>query len=269
MEIHVKNISFSYSAEVLALKEVTVSFLPGETVTIIGENGAGKSTLARHLNGLLRPSAGKVLVGDWDTAEHSAAQLAARVGFAFQNPDDQLFKRSVQAEVAFGPRNLGFAEDATAAAVEEALRLTGLSSEAATHPHDLHSSQRRMVALAAALAMKTAVVVIDEPTVGQDARDLARLRDIIARLKSEGRTVIAISHDIDFCAQNFDRFIVMSGGRILADGPAKQVFEQTALLAEAHVEPPQTARLAAALGIGDGIIDSADFLTALRRQKEA
>ena len=108
MEIIVDNVTFAYSPQVVALKEVSLTVQAGETVAIIGENGAGKSTLAKHLNGLLRPSAGRVTVGGWDTREHSPAELAARVGFAFQNPDDQLFKRSVQAEVAFGPRESGF-----------------------------------------------------------------------------------------------------------------------------------------------------------------
>jgi energy-coupling factor transport system ATP-binding protein len=264
MEIIVDNVTFAYSPEVVALKEVSLVVQPGETVAIIGENGAGKSTLAKHLNGLLLPSEGRVLVGGWDTREHSAAQLAARVGFAFQNPDDQLFKRSVQAEVAFGPENLGFSEVEVESAVAEALAITGLTADADKHPHDLHSSQRRLVALAATLAMRTPVVVIDEPTIGQDAAGVARLRDIIGQLKADGRTVIAISHHIDFCAQNFARFLVMANGRILADGPPQAVFAQEAVLAEAHVEPPQISRLAAELGLGDGIIDSENFLSAVK-----
>ena len=108
MEIIVDNVTFTYSAQVVALKEVSLIIQPGESVAIIGENGAGKSTLAKHFNGLLLPSVGQVKVGGWDTREHSPAELAARVGFAFQNPDDQLFKRTVHSEVAFGPQNLGF-----------------------------------------------------------------------------------------------------------------------------------------------------------------
>lgn len=267
MEIVVENVTFAYAAEVIALRDVSVTLAPGETVAIIGENGAGKSTLAKHLNGLLRPSSGRVLVGDWDTREYSPAQLAAHVGFAFQNPDDQLFKRSVQSEVAFGPQNLGFSEGEVEMAVADALRMTGLTAEAETHPHDLHSSQRRMVALAATLAMSTPVVVIDEPTIGQDANGIQLLRDIIAQLKRDGRTVVAISHHIDFCAQNFDRVVVMSNGQILADGSASIVLNQPSLLARANVEPPQVARLAAALGMPGEILDSASFLVALRNQK--
>jgi energy-coupling factor transport system ATP-binding protein len=264
MEILVDNVTFAYSPQVVALKEVSLSVQPGETVAIIGENGAGKSTLAKHLNGLLRPSEGRVLVGGWDTREHSPAELAVRVGFAFQNPDDQLFKRSVQSEVAFGPENLGFRDEEVQTAVAEALEITGLTVDADKHPHDLHSSQRRLVALAATLAMRTPVVVIDEPTIGQDAAGVARLGDIIGQLKADGRTVIAISHHIDFCAQNFARFLVMANGRILADGPPQAVFSQAAILAEAHVEPPQISRLAAELGLPESVIDDESFLAAIR-----
>lgn len=267
LEIIVDHVTFAYAPDVVALKDIWLRVAPGETVAIIGENGAGKSTLAKHLNGLLRPSAGRVSVGGWDTREHTPAQLAHRVGFAFQNPDDQLFKRSVQAEVAFGPENLGFSESEIESAVVDALAVTGLTADAEKHPHDLHSSQRRMVALAATLAMRTPIVVIDEPTIGQDASGVARLRDIVAQLQADGRTVIAISHNIDFCAENFARIVVMANGRILADGPPEIVFEQDALLAEAHVEPPQIMRLADALNMPAAVTTQAAFLSALSKQK--
>jgi energy-coupling factor transport system ATP-binding protein len=264
MEIVVDNVTFAYSPEVVALKEVSLAIGPGETMAIIGENGAGKSTLAKHLNGLLRPSAGQVTVGDIDTREHSPAELAALVGFAFQNPDDQLFKRSVHAEVAFGPQNLGFSDEETESAVAEALRMTGLTADAEKHPHDLHSSQRRLVALAATLAMRTPVVVIDEPTIGQDAAGVARISEIVQQLKGDGRTVVAISHHIDFCARNFARIVVIAHGRILSDGPPQEVFKQEAILAEAHVEPPQVSRLADAMNLPEGIVGNEAFLSAIQ-----
>jgi energy-coupling factor transport system ATP-binding protein len=263
MEIVVDNVTFAYTREVVALKEVSVSISPGETVAIVGENGAGKSTLARHLNGLLRPSMGSVTVGGWDTREHTAAQMAHRVGFAFQNPDDQLFKRSVETEVAFGPENLGFSESEIDSAVAEALAITGLTGEAEMHPHDLHSSQRRLVALAATLAMRTPIVVIDEPTIGQDASGVTLLGEIIDQLKEDGQTIIAISHHIDFCAANFARILVMANGRILADGPPQVVFNEDDLLKQAHVEPPQIMRLADELGLPQNVTDSESFLAAL------
>lgn len=251
MDIRFEDVTFQYNPAVVALRDVNLLIRQGEKVAIIGENGAGKSTLVKHMNGLLRPTHGRVLVGDWDTREHQAAQIAARVGLAFQNPDDQLFKRSVEAEVAFGPENLGFSEAEVATAVAEALALVGLTEDAGRHPHDLHSSKRRLVALAAILAMRTPVVIIDEPTIGQDAAGVALLGEIVDGLHRDGRTVIAISHHIEFCAANFERIVVMSQGRVIADGPPRVVFLQDSILVEAHIEAPQLVRLAEALGVPD------------------
>lgn len=266
MEIVVDKVTFAYNPHVVALKEVSFTVQPGETVAIIGENGAGKSTLAKHLNGLLRPAEGRVTVGGWDTREHSAAEMAARVAFAFQNPDDQLFKRSVYTEVAFGPQNLGFSKAEVETAVSTALAATGLTAAAEEHPHDLHIAQRRWVALAAALAMRTPIVVIDEPTIGQDARGVQKMGKIIAQLHDAGRTAIAISHHIDFCARSFGRILVMAGGRVLADGPPQAVFAQEALLQEAHVEAPQLTRLAAELQMPAHPFRSDSFLAAWQEQ---
>jgi energy-coupling factor transport system ATP-binding protein len=258
MDIRFENVTFQYSSAVVALRDVDLLIRQGEKVAIIGENGAGKSTLVKHMNGLLRPANGRVLVGDWDTREHPASKIAARVGLAFQNPDDQLFKRSVEAEVAFGPQNLGFSAEETATAVAEVLALVGLTDDAERHPHDLHSSKRRLVALAAILAMRTAVVIIDEPTIGQDAAGVSLLGEIVQRLHEDGRTVIAISHHIEFCAANFERIVVMSEGRVVADGSPQVVFLQDDILTEAHVQAPQLVRLAKTLGVPDlrGLLDA-------------
>lgn len=267
MEIKVENVTFAYAPEVVALKKVSLTIQPGESVAIIGENGAGKSTLAKHFNGLLQPAEGRVTVGGWDTRDYSPAKLAARVAFAFQNPDDQLFKRSVRAEVAFGPQNLDYSADEVEKSVAEALEMTGLASAADRHPHDLHNSERRWVALAATLAMRAPIVVIDEPTIGQDAKGVNKLAQIIGRLKEDGRTVIAISHHINFCARHFARIVVMAQARILADGPPQAVFSEERLLAEAHVEPPQIRRLAAELNMPATVLDNASFLSALQEQQ--
>lgn len=249
MNIRVDAVSFRYPSGVLALRDVTLHIAQGESVAIIGENGAGKTTLAKHLNGLLKPERGSVHIGDWDTREHTVAQLARRVGYAFQNPDDQLFEDNVWEEVAFGPRNLGQSEAEVHASVTAALKQVGLEEMAQLHPYDLPASQRKFVALAAVLAMRTPIVILDEPTTGQDARGLARLAAIVEALKAEGRTVITISHDIDFCAEHFERVVVMAGGMVLADGPTSAVLAQSEVLARADVEPPQLTRLALALGL--------------------
>ncbi len=262
MRILVTDVAFRYPNGVQALAGVSLAITGGEAVAVIGENGAGKTTLARHLNGLLRPQQGRVLIGDWDTREHTVAQLARRVGYVFQNPDDQLFERTVRRELAFGPRNLGRRQDEIEAAVAQALAWLDLEDVADSHPYDLSLSQRRLVALAAVLAMETPIVVLDEPTTGQDAAGMALLGRVIEDLKAAGRTVITISHDIDFVAEHFPRLVVMAAGRILADGPTDRVLAQTGLLAQAQVEPPQLVRLATALDL-PGIPSTVDAFLAL------
>jgi energy-coupling factor transport system ATP-binding protein len=268
MNVEVQNVTFSYPSGVTALRSVSLSVASGEVVAIIGENGAGKTTLVKHINGLLRPAEGEVQVGDWDTRDRTVAQLARRVGYVFQNPDEQLFERTVRAEVAFGPRNLGQSEEEIAANVEAALALVGLEDAAGQHPYDLHISQRKLVALAATLAMQTPVVILDEPTTGQDAVGIEQLGEIVEALKDEGRTVITISHDIDFCAEHFERVVVMSQARILADGPAGEILAQGDVLAEAEVDPPQLVRLAAALGLPGAPRSVDEFARSLAARKK-
>jgi energy-coupling factor transport system ATP-binding protein len=214
----------------------------------VGENGAGKSTMAKHLNGLLKPTLGSVKIGDWNTREYSPAQLARRVGYVFQNPGDQLFERTVWREVSFGPRNLGWDEEQIKDKTAAALAAVGLADEANANPYDLHDARRKLAAIAATLATQPDVIVLDEPTTGQDARGVDRIRAVIAQLKAEKRTVITISHDIDFCSENFARILVMSDGRILADGSTEDVLTETELLEQAAVDAPQLTRLALALG---------------------
>lgn len=260
MNITITGLTFTYPSGVEALQGVTLTIEPGEAVAIVGENGAGKTTLVKHFNGLLRPSGGSVVVGEWDTRKYSVAKLASRVGYVFQNPDDQLFERTVIKEVTFGPRNLGRSDEESRAAGLEALAAVGLQGQDHIHPYDLHLSQRKLLAMAAVLAMRTPVIVLDEPTTGQDAVGLATIGHIVERLKDERRTVVTITHDIDFAAEHFERVVVMTRGKVLADGPAPSVLSQGEILRAAEVEPPQLARLAQALGMDGTPLNPADFV---------
>lgn len=245
----IESLSYSYPSGVEALRDVSLAIQPGESVALIGQNGAGKTTLARHLNGLLKPTRGSVRIGELDTRRVTVAQLARRVGYVFQHPEHQIFKRRVRDEVAFGPRNLGMEPEQLEARVQQALEATGISDLADEHPHDLVPSLRKRVAIASVLAMDTPIVVLDEPTTGQDAPGIALIGAIIERLIAAGRTVITISHDIDFCADHCARIVVLGNGRVLLDGPREVVFAQPAILAQTAVEPPQLARLATRLGL--------------------
>jgi energy-coupling factor transport system ATP-binding protein len=247
-----ESVSFAYPDGTRALAAVDLAIEPGESVAIVGQNGSGKSTLVRHLNGLLRPTEGRVLHDGQDVAGTRVAALAARVGIVFQNPDRQIFAGKVRDEVAFGPRMLGRSAADAAAAGTRALEAVGLADAGDVNPYDLGYSRRKLLSIASILAMDTPVVVLDEPTTGQDARGIARVQQVLAGLIGDGRTVVAISHDMRFVAESFARVVVMGGGRVLLDGMPTDVFAESAwpVLASTYLEPPYTARVGARLGLG-------------------
>jgi energy-coupling factor transport system ATP-binding protein len=189
------------------------------------------------------------------------------VGLAFQDPDRQIFAGKVRNEVAFGPRNLGRGGAELDRAVEEALVATGLEKDAETNPYDLGYSRRKLLALASILAMSTPVVVLDEPTTGQDARGVVRIHRIVEDLAAAGRTVIAVSHDMRFVAEAFDRIIVMRDGQIVLDGSPAETFAEAVwpTLESTFLEPPLAARIGARLGLGSTPTDTAllDALAAI------
>jgi energy-coupling factor transport system ATP-binding protein len=264
--IRVDDLDFSYPTGDEALRGVSLTIQPGEQVAIVGQNGAGKTTLVKHFNGLLRPTRGMARIGDGLTTERSVARLAARVGYVFQNPDDQLFKSSVHDEVAFGPGNLGYPAERVETLVREAMDLLQLSDQAATNPYDLTPTWRKRVAIAGIIAMDTPVIVLDEPTTGQDHYQIEHLGTVIRALRARQKTVVAISHDIDFVADNFERIVVMGEGQILLDGTPDEVFrrEREPLLGRTYVQPPQLSRLAHRLGLASGGYTVDAFLEAYR-----
>ena len=250
--LDIEGVGFVYPDGTRALDDVDLTVEPGESVAIVGQNGSGKSTLVRHLNGLLRPTEGRVLHDGEDVAASRTAALAARVGIVFQNPDRQIFAGKVRTEVAFGPKILGRSGTDVEAATRDALAAVGLSDTADANPYDLGYSRRKLLAIASVLAMGTPVVVLDEPTTGQDARGVARVQEVLANLVADGRTVIAISHDMRFVAESFARIVVMGGGRVLLDGSPADVFAEAAwpVIASSYLEPPYAARVGARLGLG-------------------
>ena len=266
MKIEISDLHFTYPTGLKALRGVSLSIDSGEQVAIVGQNGAGKTTLVKHLNGLLQPSSGTVRVGDWDTKKYSVAKLARRVGYVFQNPDEQLFSKDVGTEVAFGPKNLGFNGDQVQALVKDALALTELSDKTETNPYDLSPTWRKMVALASIISMDTDVVIFDEPTTGQDAVNVARIANVIKALRERGKTVITITHDIDFCAENFERVVAMAQGKILLDGKANEILGLEEILATTYVDPPQLTRLGKRLGFSETVRNEREFLTTLQQR---
>jgi energy-coupling factor transport system ATP-binding protein len=263
--ISVEAVRFRYPDGTRALDGVDLTIPAGQRVAIVGRNGSGKSTLVRQFLGLLRPTEGRILHDGEDIAGRRVAQLAATVGIAFQDPDRQIFAGSVRSEVAFGPRNLGRRGPELDAAVVGALDAVGLGGELATNPYDLGYSRRKLLGLASVVAMGTPVVVLDEPTTGQDARGVARIETLIERLAGEGRTVIAVSHDMRFVARAFERIVVMRGGRVIVDGEPSDVFAQQrwTQLRSTFLEPPLPARVGERLGVGATATEDA-LIEALR-----
>jgi energy-coupling factor transport system ATP-binding protein len=262
-EITIGKVRFAYpgGADVYPEPGLTLALESGVTA-LVGENGAGKTTLTKLLNGLLRPNSGKVVVAGLDVSTRSVAQMARSVGYAFQNPDDQLFERTVRAEVSFGPRVLGRSPTDAAQAVARAIDRCGLAGNEEVHPHDLGLSERKWVAIASALAIEPPVIVLDEPTLGQDAASRQRLRELVGDLAGEGKLILVVTHDMDFVGEACPRTVVLTHGVVRHAGPTAAAFEDQAMIGEAGLEPPHVTMLARALGLRT-IVDEAGFLAEL------
>jgi energy-coupling factor transport system ATP-binding protein len=240
--IEVEGIRYTYPNGVRAIDGVSLTINRGEFIAIMGENGAGKTTLVKHFNGLLKPQTGRVTVDGVDTSKASVAALARKVGLVFQNPDDQLFAESVEEEIRFGLRNFGFEDDVIEKRVEWALNLLDIERYRRSSPFTLSGGERKRVALASVLAWDPEVVVLDEPTIGQDYAQKERLRHFLMQLRTRGKTVIMVTHDVEFVAENRPRVILMAGGRIIADGPMERIMGDAESLKTASITPPEIAK---------------------------
>ena len=251
-ELRLEGVSYHYPDGTRALEGVDLRLGAGESVALVGANGSGKTTLARHLDGLLRPSEGRLLVDGADALTRTVAQLARSVGLCFQQPDRQIFERTVRAEVEFGPRRQGATDEGAFARAKEVLEQVGMAADLGAHPDDLGQTRRKLLSIASVLAMDTPVVVLDEPTTGLDAGGVERIVGIIAGLVEAGRTVVGISHDMRFVAEAFARVVVLDGGRVVLDGTPAEVFAEAAwpTLRAADLEPPAVAVIGARLGLG-------------------
>ena len=238
----VKDLNFSYLKNVPIFEGLDIDF-DQRTTAIIGQNGAGKTTLVRLLKGLLKPVGGNIYYGGEDIAKKTVAMLADKVGYVFQNPDDQIFKYKVLEEVMFGPLNIGMSEEKAREEALKALALMGLEGKEGENPYDLDLHERKMVAIASVVAMDTDVIILDEPTIAQDYLGRKRIGEMIKALAAAGKLVIAILHDMDFVAENFERVIVMAHGRVLGDGEALHVYSKEDILQEARLQKPYMMQL--------------------------
>jgi len=246
--IDVRSLSHHYNGTRDALNGIDLQIARGEFIALVGKNGAGKTTLAKHFNGLLKPTAGKVIVSGKDTNRYSIGTLSKTVGYVFQNPDHQIFCPSVREEVEFGLRTMeGLTESEIASRTAEALRAVGLEDRSARHPFTLGKGERQKLAVASVLARAPEVLVIDEPTTGLDREDGRAMMAMIRRLHRDGHTIIVITHDMQLAADHAERVIVLAHGSILADGTPEEIFLQPDLLHRAGLTMPPVAALSLAL----------------------
>lgn len=258
--IEVKGLHFSYHPGEAILEGIDLVFDSNSSAAIIGQNGAGKTTFVKLLKGLLKPVSGDILIKGINTKEATAAGLARHIGLIFQNPNDQIFKNKVIDEVMFGPLNIGQGEGAARDNAMNALEMVGLGGKADENPYDLSLSERKLISIASIIAMDTDIVIFDEPTIAQDYAGRQRTKNIVKTLKSRGKLVLTILHDMDFVAETFDRTLVFSRGKVLLDGTTREVFSRHEILGEAGLEPPHTTQLCQKLGYRDTFLTVEEFI---------
>lgn len=235
--IEFENVSASYDGELPVLRDVSFRIPDGDFVAFVGTNGAGKSTTMRLVNGLLKPSSGQVLIDGVPTTQLRTSQLAAKVGFLFQNPDRQICCSTVREELLFGFRAQGRADAEAQAKVDAMIERFGFDGDA--EPFLLNRGMRQLLALASIIVMEPPVVVLDEPTTGLDFRECAKVMDVIAKLNAHGTTVIMVCHDMGVVADYARRVIAMTAGQVVADGETFAVLRDRDVLARTHLLPPQ------------------------------
>jgi len=256
--IEVENLRFRYPNGVEALKGVSLVIKNGEFVAIMGQNGAGKTTLVKHFNGLLKPSEGTVRMDGVETTKTSVAALSRNAGFVFQNPDHQLFSETVEEEISFALKNFGFDEETIEERITWALNLLGLVQYRKTSPFLLSGGERKRVALASVLAWNPETLILDEPTIGQDYQQKEKLRQFIVQMQAQGKTVVIVTHDVEFVAECNPRVVLMKEGAVIADGGGREILTTPEVLAQSSIVLPQIGQIfmkLAPLGFPKNVID--------------
>ena len=256
MPLELKNLTHTYSAgsafQATAIKDVSLTIEDGEFICVLGHTGSGKSTLVQHLNGLLKPTSGQVLIDGEDLNGEGVNRRSIRqkVGLVFQYPEYQLFEETVAKDIAFGPKNLGLSADEIDRRVRSAMEAVHLDYDkyAERSPFELSGGQMRRVAIAGVLAMEPKVLILDEPTAGLDPRGRDRILNMIRDLHARGGvTVVMVSHSMEDAARLATRLVVMSRGQLVATGTPREIFSQVEMMERIGLGVPEAARLAALL----------------------
>lgn len=259
-KLEFKNVSFTYPNGFKAINDLSLVVNPSEKVAIVGQNGAGKSTCAKLMNGLLRPSSGEILLDGKNTKDMTTAQISRKVGYVFQNPNDQIFNSTVYDEVAFSLRALKVDEDEMDKRVRQACGICELSEYLDDHPYDLPFSMRKFITIAITIANDCDIFIFDEPTAGQDAYSMSCLKRVIDHLHDLNKTIITITHDMEFVVENFDRVVVMSNKEIIKDADKKEVFDEDEILQKAYIQPPVVKRLCNSINLNEKLLSVDDFV---------
>lgn len=263
--IKVEDLWYTYPNGVVALKGINLEIFEGEIVAIMGGNGAGKTTLVKHFNGLLKPTRGVVIVDGMDTRKTSTYELVKKVGLVFQNPLYQLFSESVEKEVALGPKLIGFPSEKLKDLVDIYLKSFNLERYREIHPLKLSEGERKRLCIASILSMDPKIIILDEPTLGQDVKEKERLIELIRELKRRNKTIIVVSHDVEFVSEFVDRIVLMNEGRIVANA-TRDVFYNKELIYRASLVEPQIVRLGielSKLGLKSKILTYEEALDAI------
>ncbi len=263
--IEIKDLWFEYKDKTAVLKNINLDIKKGEFVVIVGQNGAGKSTLALHLNGLLKPMRGDIIVDGKNTKDEKVSSLSKIVGYAFQNPELQFFEDTLTEEISFGPKNLGLDSAEIKSRAENILKYTGLDKFKDKDPFSLSMGQKRRLSIASILSMEPKVIVIDEPSTGLDIKTTDFLMKLVKKLNSLGHTIIMITHDMELVSDYAERVIVMKNGEIIGDGSIRYVFNNEKLIMDAHLMLPELMRFGKFVGNTD-IITMDDCLDAIERK---
>jgi len=258
--IEVKNLWHVYSDGFVAVKDINLKVCPGEFVAIMGRNASGKTTLVKHFNGLLKPTKGDVILDDINTKEATVAELSRKVGYVFQNPNDHLFCDTVEEELAFTLNNLEVKGEKAESLIDRTLERFDLMQYRYQYPRFLSGGEKQRVALASILVAQPQVIILDEPTRGMEYRLKAELMRFLDKYRIDGRAVILVTQDVEIAAEFSDRVVLLSEGKIVVDGPKREVLSRALLFS------PQINRLAQALksyGVPDNILTAEEMIEAL------
>lgn len=256
--IDVDDLVFSYLGDTNQVDHVSLQFKKGDFVAIIGQNGAGKTTLCRSIIGLLKPTSGTIKVAEIDVSTKTVAELSGTVGYCFQNPDEQIFKDSVEDELLFGAENLGRLNEGTIERINEIISDVGLDRYRKVWPKYLSKGERQRLTMGSIIAMDPDVVIVDEPTTGQDWRETIWIMDLLKKINDAGKTVIIITHNMEIVCSYCNRVLAMRYGKVLLDGTPAEVFAQPEILATAYVQPTDITRIAQALDYMPNDVTSVD-----------